>query len=285
MTAKIIDGIAIAKSLQKKITAQIKKRISHGLRAPGLAVILIGENPASKIYVGKKKEMCDVLGIFSKDFYFSEEISETALLRLINTLNLDQTIDGILVQLPLPKHINSKHVLEQILPDKDVDGFHPYNLGRLAIGQPLLQACTPKGIMTLLKHTGVELKGLHAVVVGASNVVGKPLMLELLMAQCTVTICHDKTYDMPSLIKTADVIISAAGVPHLIKGAWIKNGAIVIDVGITRLPDGKIVGDVDFEEAREVASWITPVPGGVGPMTVITLMENTLFAADKLHKE
>jgi methylenetetrahydrofolate dehydrogenase (NADP+) / methenyltetrahydrofolate cyclohydrolase len=283
MTAKIIDGLAIAKALQQKIAEQVKQRISKGLRAPGLAVIIVGNDSASKIYVDKKRKMCQKLNMISQDYNLLETTSEKELLKLIDTLNQDQSIDGILIQLPLPKHIDSNKILEAIRPDKDVDGFHPYNIGRLAIGHPLLRPCTPKGVMTLLQSTGVELRGKNAVVVGASNIVGKPMALELINAWCTVTVCHIETKDLASKVKQADILIAAAGVPHLIKGDWIKPGAIVIDVGISKLPNGKIVGDVDFEETKKVASWITPVPGGVGPMTVATLMENTFYAAAKLH--
>ena len=284
MTAQIIDGTSIAKKLQKEIALAIEERTNRGLRAPKLAVIMVGTHPAAKIYTDKKKKMCEALGILSKTYNLPKDVSEKVLLSLIESLNLDDSCDGILVQLPLPKHIHTNKVLEHIRPDKDVDGFHPYNLGRLAIGQPFLQACTPKGIMTLLKHTKIDLKGLHGVIIGASNIVGKPMMLELILVHCTVTICRSTTKDLSALVKQADLIVAAAGVPHLVKGDWIKKGAIVIDVGINRLPDGKVVGDVDFEVAKEYASWITPVPGGVGPMTVVTLMNNTLFAANALHK-
>ncbi|MDR1057183.1 MAG: bifunctional methylenetetrahydrofolate dehydrogenase/methenyltetrahydrofolate cyclohydrolase FolD [Coxiellaceae bacterium] len=283
MTANIIDGNNIAKVLQQNISDQIKERKAKGLRIPGLAVIIVGENPASKIYVAKKRKICQELGMFSQDHNLPESTSETELLNLINSLNQDNTIDGILVQLPLPKQIRSNKVLENILPDKDVDGFHPYNLGKLSIGQPILQPCTPKGIMTLLKSTGVDLKGMNAVVIGASNIVGKPMAMELINARCTVTICRSTTQNLPSVVRQADIIVVATGVAQMVKGDWIKKGAIVIDVGINKLPNGRLVGDVDFDQAKEYASWITPVPGGVGPMTVATLMENTFHAATVLH--
>jgi len=283
MAAKIIDGNVVSKALQQEIAAEIKERVSKGLRVPGLAVVIVGENPASKIYVGKKRKMCQDLGMLSKDYNLPDTAPEIELLKLIDTLNKDHTIDGILIQLPLPKHINGNKVLENILPDKDVDGFHPYNIGKLSIGQPVMRPCTPKGIMTLLKSTGVDLKGLNAVVIGASNIVGKPMAMELINARATVTICRSTTRDLPSVVRQADVVIVATGVAQMVKGDWIKKGAIVIDVGINRLPDGKLVGDVDFESAKENAQWITPVPGGVGPMTVVTLMENTLYAATALH--
>ena len=283
MTAKIIDGITIAQKLQLEIASQIKDLTSNGLRAPGLAVIIVGENPASKIYVDKKRKMCLELGIISKDYNLPDNLAESELLKLIADLNKDRSIDGILVQLPLPKHIDSNKILENILPDKDVDGFHPYNIGKLSLGKPALRPCTPKGILTLLQSTGVDLKGMDAVVIGASNIVGKPMAMELINARSTVTVCRSTTRDLSKIVKQADIVIAATGVAQMVKGDWIKQGAIVIDVGINRLADGKLVGDVDFEQAKERAGWITPVPGGVGPMTVITLMENTLYAATVLH--
>lgn len=285
MTAKIIDGLVASKELQQKIADQVKKRIASGLRAPGIAVIIVGENPASKIYVGKKRKMSQELGMASQDYNLPESVSEAELLKLINTLNNDKTIDGILVQLPLPKHIDISKVLEDIHPDKDVDGFHPYNIGRLSTGNPVLRPCTPKGIMILLQSTGVDLCGKNAVVIGASNIVGKPMAMELINACCTVTVCSITTVDLPSIVRQADIIVAATGVPQMVKGDWIKPGAIVIDVGINRLPDGKLVGDVDFEQAKNHAGWITPVPGGVGPMTVAILMENTFYAATALHNK
>ncbi|OGT08073.1 MAG: bifunctional methylenetetrahydrofolate dehydrogenase/methenyltetrahydrofolate cyclohydrolase [Gammaproteobacteria bacterium GWE2_37_16] len=280
MTATIINGIKIAEKIQQDVATGIQKRLTNGLRAPGLVVIIVGDNPASKIYVQKKRQMCAQLGMFSKHYDLPTNTSEQALIELIKQLNIDQTIDGILVQLPLPKHITTEKILEAIHPNKDVDGFHPYNMGRLAMGIPLLRPCTPKGIMALLNNTKISLKGINATIIGASNIVGRPMALELLMAGATVTVCHIFTKDLPSHIRDADLLIAAAGVPNLIKGNWIKEGAIVIDVGFNRLPNGKIVGDVELEIAKEHASWITPVPGGVGPMTVAMLMENTLFAAN-----
>jgi methylenetetrahydrofolate dehydrogenase (NADP+)/methenyltetrahydrofolate cyclohydrolase len=284
MVAKIIDGLAVSKQLQHDIAQAVKLRLNKGLRAPGLAVVIVGENPASKIYVGKKRKMCQELGMISKDFNLPDTAAESELLRIINELNNDATIDGILIQLPLPKHIDSTKVLETIRPDKDVDGFHPYNVGRLSIGQPVLRPCTPKGMVTLLKSTGVEIKGLDAVVIGASNIVGKPMAMELINARCTVTVCRSTTRYLPTVVRRADIIVAATGVPQMVKGDWVKEGAIILDVGINKLPDGKLVGDVDFEAAKLRASWITPVSGGVGPMTVATLMENTLYAANELHK-
>jgi methylenetetrahydrofolate dehydrogenase (NADP+) / methenyltetrahydrofolate cyclohydrolase len=286
MTAKIIDGNAISKQIHQEVALGIKNRLAQGLRAPGLAVIIIGENPASKIYVGKKRKTCEEVGLISKGYDLPETTTEAELLALVDQLNNDPTIDGILVQMPLPKHIDVNKVLERIKPDKDVDGFHPYNIGRLLVGRPNLRPCTPKGMITLLNRSVniQDLRGLHAVIIGHSNIVGKPMALELLNINCTVTVCHIFTKDISTHIKQADIVVAAAGVPNLVKGAWIKPGAIILDVGINRLPNGKIVGDVEFEVAKEVAAWITPVPGGVGPMTVATLMENTLFAANELHK-
>jgi methylenetetrahydrofolate dehydrogenase (NADP+) / methenyltetrahydrofolate cyclohydrolase len=283
MTAKIIDGLAEAKTLQLKIADQVGQRIADGLRAPGLAVVIVGENPASKIYVGKKRKLCQELNMVSQDYNLPESATEGELLKLIDTLNNDKTIDGILVQLPLPRHIDSGKVLENIRPDKDVDGFHPYNMGKLAIDQPGLRPCTPKGIMTLLQSTGEDLRGKNAVVIGASNIVGKPMAMELINARCTVTVCRSTTRDLPAAVKQADIVVAATGVAQIVKGDWIKPGAIVIDVGINKTADGKLVGDVDFEQVKKVAGWITPVPGGVGPMTVAILMENTLYAATQLH--
>lgn len=285
MTAKIIDGKAIAEQIKQEVTAGVQARLNKGLRAPGLAVIIVGENPASKIYVSSKRKTCIEVGMISKEFNLASTTTEQELLALIDQLNNDSTIDGILVQLPLPPHIDSNLVLERIKPDKDVDGFHPYNQGLLAVGRPALRPCTPKGMMTMLQRSDIPpLKGMEAVIIGASNIVGKPMALELLIEFCTVTVCHIYTKDITHHIKNADLVIAAAGVPNLIKGSWIKEGAIVIDVGINRLPDGKIVGDVEFEIAKERAGWISPVPGGVGPMTVATLIENALYAANELHK-
>jgi methylenetetrahydrofolate dehydrogenase (NADP+)/methenyltetrahydrofolate cyclohydrolase len=284
MTAKILDGLAVAKQLQQKIFTQIQELIAAKKRIPALTVIIVGENPASKIYVHKKRNMCLELGILSHNYDLPATVSETELLNLITKLNNDIGVDGILIQLPLPPHINKNKILESIRPDKDVDGFHPYNIGRLLTGNPLLRPCTPKGIITLLQSTGVALPGQHAIIIGASNIVGKPMAIELINQRCTVTICNSITKNLAGLVKQADIVVAAAGRAHLVSGAWIKPGAIVIDVGINRLADGKLVGDVDFAAASRHASWITPVPGGVGPMTVITLMENTLYAATKIHR-
>lgn len=282
MTAKTINGKFIAEQELEKIRGAVAQRKSEGQRVPGLAVILLGENPAAAIYVRNKRKACAQTGIHSVAFDLPASTTQEALLRLIDQLNADISIDGILVQLPLPEHIAESVVIEHIRPDKDVDGFHPYNIGRLMQRNPVLRPCTPYGVMTLLKSTGVELRGLNAVVVGASNIVGRPMALELLLAGCTVTVTHSATRDLAAHIHNADVLVVAVGKPRMVKGAWIKEGAIVIDVGINRLADGSICGDVAFDQAVQRAGWITPVPGGVGPMTIATLLQNTLLA-NKLH--
>jgi len=278
MTAKILDGKTIAQQERQRVADAVQERIKKGLRPPGLAVILVGQDPASALYVQNKRNACKEVGLFSQTFDYPADVSEEILLNKIDELNHSAHIDGILVQLPLPAHISSDRVLESIAPHKDVDGFHPYNLGKLAQNQPGLRPCTPRGVMTLLSHTEFPLQGAHICMIGASRIVGRPMALELLNRDATVTICHVYTKDLPKQVTQADVLIVAAGRPHLIPGDWIKPGAIVIDVGINRLPEGKIVGDVDFEQAKLRASWITPVPGGVGPMTVCSLLSNTLLA-------
>jgi len=284
MSAKIIDGKAVAADLKQQLKLATDQRVAAGKRRPGLAVVLIGSNPASKVYVGSKRRSCEEIGFKSEAYDLAETATQDELLALIDKLNTDNEIDGILVQLPLPEHIDSETVIEHIAPHKDVDGFHPYNIGRLAQRIPVLQPCTPKGIITLLRSTEVDLKGLEAVVVGASNIVGRPMALELLLAGCTTTVCHRWTNNLEEQVRRADLLVVAVGKPNFIPGDWIKPGAIVIDVGINRLDNGKLTGDVEFDVAKENASWITPVPGGVGPMTVATLLENTLFAAEHLHK-
>lgn len=284
MTAKILDGKAIAAQLRQKIQQQVQARLEQGLRAPGLAVVLVGNNQASQIYVRNKRNACQKAGILSKYIDLPENTSQETLLTLLDQLNEDNEIDGILVQLPLPSHIESELMIERILPEKDVDGFHPYNVGRLTLHIPVLHACTSQGVMTLLAHTGVKLEGLDAIVIGQSSIVGRPITLELLEANCTVTGCHKYTRNLADKVRNADIVVAAVGKPHLIQGDWIKPGAIVIDVGINRLDDGRLVGDVDFEMALQRASWITPVPGGVGPMTVACLLENTLQAVVKSKK-
>ena len=277
MTAKIISGSALSKQIKAEIAQQITQYRNEGKRAPGLAVILVGADPASQVYVASKRRSCEEVGIFSKSYDLPETMEEHALLALIDELNADETIDGILVQLPLPKHIRSEAVIERIKPEKDVDGFHPYNVGRLCQRIPTLRACTPYGVMKLLETTGIDLHGKHAVIVGASNIVGRPMSLELLLAGATVTVTHRFTKDLESHVRQADILVVAVGKPHLVPGEWVKQGAVVIDVGINRL-DGKLVGDIGFEAAERRAAYITPVPGGVGPMTVAMLMNNTLYA-------
>lgn len=279
MTARLIDGKSLADRLLLDIKDQVDARLANGLRAPGLAVILIGADPASSIYVRNKRLACEKSGVVSISHDLPTSTTQEELLALIDRLNSDPNVDGILVQAPLPTHIDAETVIERILPDKDVDGFHPYNVGRLAVRNPLLRSCTPYGVMRLLASTGESLRGKHAVVVGASNHVGRPMALELLLAGCTVTICHSATVDLPGHVNQADIVVAAVGRPEMVKGAWIKPGAIVIDIGINRLADGRLSGDVEFKAALEKASWITPVPGGVGPMTVATLLQNTLEAA------
>lgn len=280
MTAKILDGKGTADNILNNLRRQVEERVKAGKRPPGLAVILVGDNPASSIYVRNKRRSCEVAGVHSVSIDLPATTTQEELLACIDRLNEDPAIDGVLVQLPLPEHVDSETVIERIHPDKDVDGFHPYNVGRLALGMPTLRPCTPFGVMTLLKLTGEDLRGKNALVVGASNIVGRPMNLELLHAECTVTIAHKLTRDLPGFIRQAEILVVAIGNPNFVKGEWIKEGAIVIDVGINRLPDGKICGDVEFESASQRASWITPVPGGVGPMTVATLLENTLKAAE-----
>ena len=280
MSAQIISGKAIAEDMLKGIKSRISKLLSAGKRAPSLAVILVGGDPASSIYVRNKRLACEKVGIKSIAYDLASDIKESELFALIQKLNDDDTVDGILVQSPLPPQIDEKLIIEHISAAKDVDGFHPYNIGRLAVRQPTLRSCTPYGVIKMLNSADINLKGLDAVVVGVSNHVGRPMALELLLAGCTVTSCHRHTKDLQGNIARADLVVAAAGKAGLIKGEWIKPGAIVIDIGINRLDDGTICGDVDFEAAKQRAGWITPVPGGVGPMTVATLMENTLLAME-----
>lgn len=279
MTAQLIDGKSVAAALKNEMRELVQQKLAAGMHQPGLAVILVGDDPASSIYVRNKGEACEQIGIRSIHHHLKETVSEQELINLITELNQDKTVDGILVQLPLPQHIDAEKILETIDPRKDVDGFHAYNLGRLAQRRPLLRPCTPQGVMVLLDSINQIYKGKHAVVVGASNIVGRPMSLELLIAGATVTICHRFTADLAYFVRQADILIAAVGKPGLIKGEWIKPGATVVDIGITRLPNGKLTGDIEFESAKERAAWITPVPGGVGPMTVAMLMRNTLSAA------
>jgi len=283
MTAHLINGKIVSQQVRQNVAEEVTKRKAQGLRAPGLAVILVGADPASQVYVGSKRRACEEVGFVSKSFDLDSTANQTDLLALIDELNADNTIDGILVQLPLPEHIDSTIVLEHIRPDKDVDGFHPYNVGRLSQRIPALRPCTPKGIITLLESAGITTHGLDAVVVGASNIVGRPMTLELLLAGCTTTTCHRFTKNLEEHVRRADLVVVAVGKPNFIPGAWIKKGAVVIDVGINRLENGKLIGDVEFEVAKEHASYITPVPGGVGPMTVASLIENTLISCRDYH--
>jgi methylenetetrahydrofolate dehydrogenase (NADP+)/methenyltetrahydrofolate cyclohydrolase len=283
MTAQIIDGKEISKRLRVGFKTRVEKLKAQGL-SPGLAVICVGDNPASKVYVGNKIKACEECGVVSFHHGFPAETSEADILADIRKLNLDQKVHGILVQLPLPAHIDVRRILEAISVDKDVDGFHLYNVGGLVVGNTIFPPCTPYGVQLLLETTGIDVAGQNVVVVGASNIVGKPMALMLLQKEATVTVCHAKTRNLAQHTIIADILIVAAGKPGLIVPQMVKEGAIVIDVGINRLPDGRIVGDVDFEGVKEKASWITPVPGGVGPMTVTMLIENTLRSAERsLH--
>jgi len=283
MTAQIIDGKAIAATLRGQVQQRIETRKTQGQRVPGLAVILVGADPASMVYVRNKRLACEESGVISFSYDLPLTTPEAELLALIDVLNLRSDVDGILVQLPLPAHINQDSVIERIQPDKDVDGFHPYNVGRLATRKPVLRPCTPRGVMTLLESPGQPVKGQHAVVVGASNHVGRPMALELLLAGCTVSVCHRFTRNLQAMVEQADILVVAVGKPGIVQGEWIKPGSVVIDIGINRAADGKLVGDLDHTVAVKHAGWITPVPGGVGPMTVATLLQNTLDAAERFH--
>ncbi|MCA1773090.1 MAG: bifunctional methylenetetrahydrofolate dehydrogenase/methenyltetrahydrofolate cyclohydrolase FolD [Halomonas sp.] len=281
MTAQLIDGKAIAANVRQHVAQQVTVRQQAGKRAPGLAVVVVGDDPASQVYVNNKHRACEQAGILSFQHALPSNTSQQALEALVDRLNDDPAVDGILVQLPLPDPLDAEPILERIRPDKDVDGFHPFNIGRLAQRMPALRPCTPKGIMTLLEQSDVKVRGLDATVVGASNIVGRPMALELMLAGATTTVCHRFTKDLEAHVRRADLVVVAVGKPGIVKGDWIKPGAIVIDVGINRQEDGKLKGDVDFNAAAERASLITPVPGGVGPMTVATLLENTLAAAEQ----
>lgn len=276
MCAQILNGNQIRDEIINGLAQQVADATAQGKRAPGLAVVLVGADPASQVYVRNKENGCAKAGIVSFSHKLPAETSEQTLLALIDHLNQDPLVDGILVQLPLPKHLNSDMLLERIDPAKDVDGFHPFNFGRLAQRRPLLRPCTPAGVMTMLAKTKIPLRGLHACVVGASNIVGVPMMLELLNERATVTICHSATKNLQEEVGRADLVVVGVGIPNFIPGSWIKTGAIVIDVGINRLDDGSLCGDVEYAPAADRASWITPVPGGVGPMTIATLLENTV---------
>lgn len=282
MAAQLIDGKKISQQRIEVVAQAVKARQEKGLHTPCLAVVLVGDDPASAVYVRNKKLACQKSGIESRSYELPSETTQDDLLKLVDELNGDPAVDGILVQLPLPAHIDSQAVLEHIEPHKDVDGFHPYNVGRLVVKMPLMRPCTPKGVMTLLEAYGIDPKGKKAVVVGASNIVGRPQALELLLSRATVTICHSATQNLADEVAAADILVVGVGIPNFVKGEWVKPGAVVIDVGINRLDDGSLCGDVEFDVAKERASMITPVPGGVGPMTIATLLENTVHAAS-LH--
>lgn len=282
MAAQLIDGKKISQQRIEAVAQAVKARQEKGLHTPCLAVVLVGDDPASAVYVRNKKLACQKSGIESRSYVLPSETTQDDLLKLVDELNSDPAVDGILVQLPLPAHIDSQAVLERIEPHKDVDGFHPYNVGRLVVKMPLMRPCTPKGVMTLLEAYGIDPKGKKAVVVGASNIVGRPQALELLLSRATVTICHSATQNLADEVAAADILVVGVGIPNFVKGEWVKPGAVVIDVGINRLDDGSLCGDVEFDVAKERASMITPVPGGVGPMTIATLLENTVHAAS-LH--
>lgn len=277
MTAQLIDGKKIAADLLSQIKHDINLREDDGIRRPCLAVLLIGDNPASEVYVRNKKIACEKVGIKSISVDLKDDVSEEEVLTIVNKLNNDPEVDGILVQSPLPDQVNEDLVIDAISPNKDVDGFHPLNIGLLAIKKPRLRSCTPYGVIKMLKTLNVNLSGMRATVVGASNHVGRPMALELLLENCTVTICNSKTIDLKDKVGQAELLVVAAGIQNIVEGDWIRKGAIVIDIGINRV-DGKLVGDVEFSVAKEKAAFISPVPGGVGPMTVATLMENTLIA-------
>lgn len=284
MTAKLIDGKALATSIKEELRIQVTQRLEAGKTAPGLAVILVGSDAASQVYVGHKRRACEAVGFHSQSFDFESDISQADLLRKIDELNADPAVHGILVQLPLPTQMDPEVIIERIDPQKDVDGFHPYNIGRLAARLPLLRPCTPYGVITLLQSVGETFKGRDAVVVGASNIVGRPMALELILAGATTTICHRFTTNLEAHVRRADLLIVAVGKPGIVKGDWVKQGATVIDVGVNRTDSGQLIGDVEFESAAEHAAFITPVPGGVGPMTVATLLRNTLQAAEQLDE-
>ena len=279
MTAKILDGKQVASEIKNSVALKVKTRIQAGQPTPTLSVVLVGDDPASHSYVNAKRRACKYVGFSSRHYERPDSISEDELIALVDELNHDPSVNGILVQLPLPSHINKEVILERIHPLKDVDGFHPYNLGRLCQRRPILRPCTPKGVMRLLESTGQKIRGQDAIVIGASEIVGRPMALELLLAGCTVSITHRFTKNLPDKVAQADIVVVAVGKPNMIKGDWIKPGATVIDVGINRMDNGSLCGDIEFDAAKERAQWITPVPGGVGPMTVACLLENTLEAA------
>ncbi|HAT1940873.1 bifunctional methylenetetrahydrofolate dehydrogenase/methenyltetrahydrofolate cyclohydrolase FolD [Legionella pneumophila] len=284
MPASLIDGREISALRRAELKQRVQYHVEQGQRAPGLAVVLIGNDPASVIYVSNKRKACEEVGITSHSYDLPAETTQEKLIELINELNQSDKIDGILIQLPLPKHINERTIIEHIKPEKDVDGFHPYNLGRLAQRNPFLRPCTPLGIMNLLHHYELNVKRKHAVVIGASNIVGRPMSLELLLAGATVTICHKFTQQLQKFVEIADFLIVATGKMDVIATDWLREHQVVIDVGMHRLPDGSIRGDIDFKKAVEKVACITPVPGGVGPMTIVTLLENTMMSAARLRE-
>ncbi|GIQ65903.1 bifunctional methylenetetrahydrofolate dehydrogenase/methenyltetrahydrofolate cyclohydrolase FolD [Paenibacillus cisolokensis] len=283
MSAQRIDGKQISESIRKELAREAEQLKSQGI-VPGLAVVLVGEDPASKVYVGSKEKACHQLGFYSEVHRLPESTTQEELLALIDRLNAQPTVHGILVQLPLPRHIDEKAVIDAIAPEKDVDGFHPISVGNLVIGDDSLLPCTPAGVIELIKRSGVEIAGKHAVVIGRSNIVGKPVAMLLLRENATVTICHSRTADLPAIARQADILVVAIGRPKAIRRDCVKPGAVVIDVGVNRLPDGKLAGDVDYDDCLDVAGAITPVPGGVGPMTITMLMKNTLEAAKRIGR-
>lgn len=279
ISASILDGRHVSTEIQKMLAREMAARIEKGQRVPGLAVILLGDDPASCIYVNAKRKACETLGFNSFAYNLPNTTTENELLSIVETLNNTEAVDGILIQLPLPKHIHTPTIIESIKPSKDVDGFHPYNFGRLAQGNPALRPCTPYGIIKLLNFYELDLIGKHAVVVGASNIVGRPMALEFLNAKSTVTLCHRSTHDLEQHIRSADIIVVGTGVPDIIKTDWLHEKQIVIDVGMHRLESGRVRGEIDFNIAKNKVAWITPVPGGVGPMTICMLLQNTLLAS------
>ena len=281
MTARIIDGRQLAATIKRDVRQRIENRMAAGRPRPGLAVVMVGHDPASAVYVRNKRKACEEAGITSHAYDLPAETTQAELDALITRLNRDPAIDGILVQLPLPPPLDARRVIEELDPGRDVDGFHPYNVGRLAQRIPLLRPCTPRGVMTLLEHYEIEVRSRSAVVVGASNIVGRPMALELLLAGATTTVCHRFTTDLATEVGRADILVVAVGKPGLVKGEWVRPGSVVVDVGMNRRDDGSLCGDVEYDAATERAAWITPVPGGVGPMTVAMLMSNTLEAAER----
>lgn len=284
MSAQIINGKQVSANIKERIKNEVSELKTKGI-IPGLAVVIVGDDPASKVYVNSKKKACEELGMYSKEYALPENTTEEELLALINELNYDDKINGILVQLPLPRHLDEKLIINNILPEKDVDAFHPVNVGKIMIGDFDFLPCTPAGVMELIKETGIEISGKDCVIIGRSNIVGKPQAMLMLHKNATVTICHSKTKNLKEVVKRADIVIAAVGIPNMVTKDMIKEGAVVIDVGINRLENGKLCGDVEFEGVSEVASYITPVPGGVGPMTIAMLMQNTLTAAKIKNKE